>query len=380
MIKVVNVISDTNIGGAGKCILIFLKNFNRKKFSVTVALPKNSLLKDEIEKLDIRAVEIDGIGDKSLSLKGTINLYKYFRKEQPDIIHTHASMSAKLAGRMADSIPIVYTRHTVFPPRPYMTTLVGRKINRLINHSFSDQIIAVAEAAKKNLTDTGIADDKVLVIQNGVDYVKSLNDDQRLEIRKKYGIGEKDFVIAIAARLNIYKGHKYIIKAIKLALEKESNIKLLIAGIGEEEISLKEQVKELKIEDNVIFTGFIDDISGIMNLMDIGINASFDTEATSLALLEGMSLGKPAIVTITGGNPDVIADGENGLLVPVKDPEKLANAILKLARDRDLMDYMQKKSKEIFKKKFTSEIVTRKIETLYEELILRKRGTNYVNK
>ena len=99
MIKVVEVSSDSNIGGAGKCIITFLKYFDRKQFDVSVVLPKNSLLKPEAEALGVKVYEMDNLAEKSLDMKAIGSLKKLFKEIKPDIVHTHASMSARIAAK-----------------------------------------------------------------------------------------------------------------------------------------------------------------------------------------------------------------------------------------------------------------------------------------
>ena len=156
-IKIIEASSDTNIGGAGKCLLTLLENFDYNKFDVKVVLPKNSLLKPHIDKMGIQVIEADGIADKSLDMFAVKTLKTIFRHEKPDIVHTHASMSARIAARAAGA-KVVYTRHSVFPPPRKISRGIGKAVNGMINNYYADAIIAVAEAAKENLTDTGVKD------------------------------------------------------------------------------------------------------------------------------------------------------------------------------------------------------------------------------
>ncbi|MCC8169001.1 MAG: glycosyltransferase family 4 protein, partial [Oscillospiraceae bacterium] len=128
---------------------------------------------------------------------------------------------------------------------------------------------------------------------------------------------------------------------------------------------LKAKVKSLGRGDNIIFTGFISDVDKLMNITDIQVNASFGTEATSLALLEGMSLGIPAVVSDFGGNPGVIKSGKNGFVVPKQNSHALAEGIEKLLTDEKLYSELSEGSKNIFKETFTAEAMTRNTENLY---------------
>lgn len=369
MIKVIQVISDTNIGGAGKCVLAYLKAFDRSKFDVSVVFPMGSLLKEPIKALGVSYHEVEGIQDKSLDFKIVKKLREIFKNEKPDIVHTHASLSARIAAKREKVPHIVYTRHCVFEPNPKLMTPIGRRLNRLLAATLSSRIIAVADAAKENIVLEGVPESLVDVVQNGVEPLTPASADVLSALRREYGIKEGDFVTALVARLEPVKGHSTYIEAAKLLKEKGAPVKCLIAGTGSALEALKEQVKENDLSDTVIFTGFLKDVSGIMSLMDVQMNASFGTEATSLSLLEGMSLGKPAVVTDFGGNPGVIQNGENGFLVPIKDPTAMAEAVLKLYEDKSLYQSMSEKAKEIYNAKFTIDKMAQNIEAVYLNLV-----------
>lgn len=366
--KIIEVSTDSNIGGAGKCLITLLENFNYDKFEVKVVLPPDSLLKPLVEKNGIEVIEVEGIAEKSLDLSSIKNLIKIFQKEKPDLVHTHASMSARIAARHS-GCKVVYTRHSVFPPPKRLTTFPGKQINGWFNNYYSDGIIAVAEAAKENLTDTGIKADKVEVILNGVDGLTQLSDQEKASVRERFGVLPGEKVISIVARLEDIKGHEYFIDAADMLLKSGVNARFFIAGTGSYEAVLKEKVKRLERGDKIIFTGFISDVDKLMGITDIQVNASYGTEATSLALLEGMSIGVPAVVSDFGGNPGVIKNGENGFVVAKQNSAALKMGIEKLLNDEELYEKMSKRSVEMFSETFTASAMTRNTEALYEKVI-----------
>ena len=366
VIKVLNVISDTNIGGAGKCVLTFLKYYSKDEFDLAVVIPKNSLLKPEIEKLGARCIEVDALADKSLDFKAVSRLLKIFKAEKPDVIHCHAAMSARIAGRLYKRAEIVYTRHSVFEPSPAISRGIGKKINGFVNNATADKIIAVADAAKDNLTKTGVSDKKITVIQNGVEPLKPLSESEKQKIRSEYGVGENDFILGIAARLNEVKGHIYILEALKMLIDDGiTNAKLIIAGTGDYEDTIRRKIAELNLGENVVMAGFVKDVSGFMNILSVSVNASFGTEATSLALLEGMSLGIPAVVSDFGGNPGVIEEGVNGYLFESKNSRQMYEK-LKLALQNGIA--LKDMCKKVFEERFRAEIMTEKIQQVYRNL------------
>lgn len=367
--KVINVISDSNIGGAGKCILTFLKYYDKSRFDVKVVIPAGSLLKKELELAGADIIEAEGIADKSLGLKGIRVLKKIFRAEKPDVVHAHATMSARIAARLCGNAKIVFTRHSVFEPSAKISKGVGKAVNGFVNNFTADCIIAVADAAKENIVKTGVDADKITVIKNGVEPLRQLTDEEKLKIKSGYNVCEDEFLLGIVARLNYVKGHVYILEALKKLIDDGIKVKLLIAGTGDYEEEIRNKTAELGIAQNVVMAGFVEDVTGIMNVLDLNLNASFGTEATSLSLLEGMSVGLPAVVSDFGGNPGVVQHGVNGFIFKKCDSDDMYEKIKSALLDADMMQKLKQGSIEVFNGQFRAEVMTEAIEEVYERVI-----------
>ena len=366
MIKVIEVSSDTNIGGAGKCVLTLLENLDRKEFCVKTILPKNSLLKPHIEALGVEVIEVNGIADKSLDKAAIKELREVFKREKPDVVHTHGSMSARIAAKQAGA-KVVFTRHSVFEPSPRLSKGIGKLINGMINNHYADSIITVAEAAKDNLTATGVSEKKIHVILNGVKGLQKATDQEREEIRQRFKAGNSK-VVSIVARLEDIKGHEYFIEAADMLLKDGIDAKFYIAGTGSYADTLKKKVADMKRENDIIFTGFISDVDKLMSITDVQVNASYGTEATSLALLEGMSIGVPAVVSDFGGNPGVIKNGVNGFIVPKQNSKELYIKLKELLENEDVYVKLCEGAKEMFKQTFTAKAMTEQTEQIYRNV------------
>jgi len=367
LIRVLNISSDTNIGGAGRCILNFLARYDRSAFQVDVALPVGSLLAPEVRKLDTRVIEVDGIGDRSLDFGAIKRLKTVIRETNPQVVHTHGAMSGRIAGRQC-GCAVIYTRHSVFPVSKRLSRQPGKWLNGKINEHYADAIIAVAEAAKENLVDSGISPDKVEVILNGVEGQTRLPPEEVIAEKAKCGIAPDRFVAGILARMEAVKGHRYLLEAAKILKEAGKPITVIIAGTGSMEQELRAQAAALDLDDTVIFAGFVTDVPRLLSILDLQVNASYGTEATSLSLLEGMSMGIPAVVTDYGGNPGVIEDGANGILVPTQNSAALAAAILETMEDKAAYDRMIGGCIRIFDEKFTADMYARNIEAVYRRV------------
>ena len=364
--KILNILSDSNIGGAGRLLVHYLRNFDRARFDGWVALPKDSALIPAVRETGFPVIELEYGADQSWDRRSVGELRRVIRELRPDIVHCHPSLSGRVAAWLEHVPGRFYTRHSVFPPSKKLTTFPGKQLNGLLNRVLSTDIVAVAEAAKKNLTDTGVPADMITVIINGVEPLREVTPAECEALRDALGIGRDDFVCGIVARLEDYKGHSYLLETAKAVLAAHPATDFLIVGDGSQADALKKQAADLGITGNVLFTGFTDDVAPYYGIMDLNLNCSWGTEATSLALAEGMSAGVPAVATTYGGNPCMIEDGKNGLLVPEKDPGAMAAAILSLIDDPERLADLSAAARRVYAEKFTARAMAEQLEAMYE--------------
>ncbi len=369
MIRILNIISDTNIGGAGRVILNYLRYADRNKFETLVAIPRGSLLKPLLEEAEVTVYEVDGMADCSYASQDVKALQALIRRVKPDLVHTHGALSGRIAAKRCH-VPVVYSRHSAFPVPAKLKYPPGRWVNKLLNEHYADHIIAVSPATRDNLTEAGISPKKITVVMNGVAPVSPISDEEKAALRQSLGLGKDVFTFGILARIEDYKGHLYLVYAAKLLKDRGySNFRILVAGTGAFEEEVTRAVTEMGVEDVVQMLGFRSDAAALLNILDVQLNASYGTEATSMALLEGMSLGLPTIASDYGGNPFVITSGQNGLLFPSKDSAALADAMAELMDHPEEVAIMREKALETYQSRFTGEVFARNTEQIYENVL-----------
>lgn len=364
MIKVLHILTDATLGGAGRVLIQFLRAVDRSRFEIVVAVPSGSELVSLVEEQGFRVIETQKGHDRSMERGAVAEYRKIIRAERPDIVHTHASFAGKLAAFLCGVRGRIYTRHCVFEMPRKLKTFPGKQLNGLVNNTLATAIIAVAHAAKDNLVEIGIDPKKIQVIINGVEPMKQLTDEEKAAFRAKCGIAEKEFICLISARLEEYKGHSYLIDTAELL--RNEKIRFIIMGDGSCRQALEQKVQALGLEEKVLFTGFVSDVVPYCNISDLSLNCSYGTEASSIALAEGMSLGKPTVATDFGGNPYMVTNGKNGFLVPQKDAEAMAEAIMKIYRDPAYYQALSEGALEEYQEKFTARAMTAQMEELYE--------------
>lgn len=361
--KIVEVISDTNIGGAGILLCNRLECTDLNKYPTVVFLPRNSRLIPRLERIGVKIVQIDSLGDRSWSV-GDVKKYKIaLKKIKPDIINCHGCLSARVAAK-AVRIPVkICTRHCVFP--------VERRERAfgIVNNWLSDVFIAVAHSAKQNLMELGIKEHKIHVIINGSKALGKVSEKGKNALKRQLGITDVSNVLVMCARLEKCKGHVCLLQAIRLLEDQGISCVAIFVGEGSEEETLKKACGELGIQKNVIFVGFADDVSPYMSIADININCSVGTETSSLALSEGMSLGLPAVVSDYGGNPYMVRDGVNGYVYRMGDAVELAERIKKLIYDKETYTKMRDEALKRFDEELNCAAMTKKTNRLYDKLL-----------
>ncbi|NLT14000.1 MAG: glycosyltransferase family 4 protein, partial [Clostridiales bacterium] len=214
MVKVLNVICDSNIGGAGRVLLNYLKYYDKSVFDVSVCLPGGSLLAQPLREAGAVVYERPMCADKSFDLKDIRVIQALIKETSPDIVHTHGSLSGRIAARRCGKL-VIYTRHSVFPPGRFLRSGPGRLLNKIVSEHYADRIIAVSSAAKENLTDTGISGGLIDVVMNGVAPMTRADEAACAALRQQFGIHAGDFVCGIPARIEPYKGHIIILEAVR---------------------------------------------------------------------------------------------------------------------------------------------------------------------
>jgi glycosyltransferase involved in cell wall biosynthesis len=247
--------------------------------------------------------------------------------------------------------------------------LVGRlrKVIKYITPKF-DAITAPSNSIKNWLIkDFGLDEKTIHVIKNGVDLsgYSAITYKETQEIKKDLNISPTSKFMTSVACLKPVKGHKFLLQAFS-AFKKQSKDDwcLLLIGDGELRQTLEHQVDLLQIKESVIFLGYQDNIPDWLMVSDLMVTATL-SEGLSNALIEGCAAGCPIIATNVGGNPEIITDGFNGLLVEPENPQKMAELIMSLSVSTDLCKTMSVNSRNKALLEFSNLNMVDSLEALY---------------
>ena len=259
--------------------------------------------------------------------------------------------------------------------------IISRRVDfPLQNSSFSrrkytrdvDAIIAISEGVKKVLLDSRVPWSLIHVIPSGIDFSPFREVTCRDFLRREFSFAPDDYLVGIVAALEDHKGHTDLIQAAKILKEQAPKVRIVVVGTGSLRLTLNKQAHDLGVEDIVFFLGFREDVPQILASLDLFVLSSH-LEGMGSSLLDAMASRLPIVATRTGGIPEVVIDGETGLLVPPYDPASLAQAILTLYRDRERAARLAQRGFQTVHKKFSAEAMAEKVIDLYEQCAGRKR-------
>ncbi len=392
-IKVLHIITRFDKGGSAQNTYLSLLGLRKKNYQLSLVsgLSLESEMKYEeikAKEKDIQILKSEGIKFTQCpfllrriniikDLKAFFDIWRIIKKYNPLIVHTHSSkagLMGRLAAKLAGTPIIVHTPHGhvffgYFGPLKTKLFIILEKLASRI----TDKIVALTNREKKDHILFKIAEeDKFSVIYSGIELniLKESSSEEKQNIKKELGIPENSLIVGTAGRLVPVKGPEFLVKASKYIISKYPDTYFLFTGDGPLEQDLKRKALEMGISDNIIFSGWRDDLAKIISIYDIFVLPSLN-EGMGRVLVEAMALGKSIVASNVGGIPDLVTHGKNGFLVPPKNPKELAKYIQVLLEDKDKREKMGLAGKEMAYN-FTSERMVEKIANLYKKLLTQK--------
>ena len=343
MTRVLHVQKATGISGSERHLLDLLPALAERGLDVAMVVLADGDGATFVEALTARGVEAWAVpAGADLSPVLVARLISNIRRWQPDLVHTHlihADLHGQVAARLAGvpALSSVHSSHLFYVRQPYrsVASVPGRLAGRTI---------AISHHVGRMLTGAGIVrPERLRVVHYGITVDQwTSTPAERAETRRAFGVEDGEVVIGIASRLFPEKGHDSLIRAVAMARREGHPLRLMIAGNGELSDELQALAKAEGLAEAATFLGFVSDVRGFMAGCDV---IAFPTtprfgEGFGLAALEAQAAGRPVVATRVASLPEVVADGETGLLVDPDDDRALADGLIRLASEAALRKRM----------------------------------------
>jgi L-malate glycosyltransferase len=314
--------------------------------------------------LHARAAEA-GLPVLPISMKSEMDFWavhrlaRAMRRERCVLAHFHDAHGAAVGSRAAARarVPIrIISRRVDFPVRSRRKYIKG-----------IDAVIAISEGVREVLVRGGVPERLIEVVPSGIDFAPFREIKERDFLRKEFGFAPEDYLVGIVAQLEDHKGHRDLIEAAKILKDHAPRVRIVIVGEGSLRMQLDRQAHELRVEDVVYFLGFRDDVPRILASLDLFVLSS-RMEGLGSSIMDAMASRLPVVATQAGGIPELVIHRETGLLVPPKDPQAMAQAILKLYLDKALAGRLAQRGFEVVHERFSAEAMAMKIIRVYERI------------
>lgn len=297
-------------------------------------------------------------------------LYRFLRRKQPDVVHCYMfapSIYGGWATKLSGDARLITSRRCLghFKDGKPLFQILENSVNR-----FTDRVLVNSQALQHDVLEReSVAAEKVELIYNGVDinhYSPSgFNRSFVLQKKHEFGIADTAPIIGMIANLYHYKGHREFIIAASEVRRYYPNVRFLCIG---RECNMEQELRELiakySLQQNVMLVGGVSNVADWIHLLDIQVSASYE-EGFSNVILEGMASGKALVATTVGGTPEAILNEVTGLLVPPKDPQAIAQAILTFLNNPDFASLCRENARKRIKDHFSMEKMIDKLEKLY---------------
>jgi glycosyltransferase involved in cell wall biosynthesis len=366
-IRVLETIRQGKIGGGESHVLDLVKTMDNELFEPVVLSFTDGPMVQALTAIGIPVHVI--ASEKAFDISIWKKVRSFLTEQRIDIVHVHgtrANTNVMWAARRL-GLPLIYTIHG-WSFHDGLNPLIKKA--RIAAEKYITRKAQVNICVSDSNRETGIKTfgrfDSV-VIKNGVNPVKFNPGAEYPDVKAAYGIPAEQLVIGYIARMTLQKDPVGMLEGFSLALQQFPDMKLLMIGEGELKEAALEAARRLNITDHVIFDNFRQDVPAVLNGVDIYCLPSL-WEGFPIGVLEAMAMGKAVIASDVDGTREAVTDGDNGLLVPAKNSETLAAAIVKLAKDKTLRGQLQQRAMDTIRSKYTVSGMTRQIEKIYQQL------------
>lgn len=383
MKKIVRVITRLNIGGPAIHAILLNSELNKAGYRDILVCGNVSQSEGDMGYLarekKVEPVLIPEMGRDISPIKDIgvlIKLYNIMRKERPDIVHTHTAKAGTL-GRIAAlcaGVPVkVHTFHGhifdgYFSPLKAKLFLLIERTLALI----TDKVITVSDLIQAEIVGrlkvTGVS--KSLVMPLGLELEKFVDcHKNKGRLRSRIGADDSTLLVGIVGRLVPIKNHKMFIDVCRAVRDEKIGLKVKFVIIGDGELRpyLEDLVSKSGLNDTVVFTGWIEDLTSVYADLDIVALTSLN-EGTPVSIIEAMAAAKAVIATDVGGVRDLFDDGANGVLISNGDADGFRKELVALLMDAQRRRLLGENGRNFVVKKYSKDRLLKDMSSLYEEL------------
>ena len=364
-LRVMHVICELNPGGMEFGVVKLVNRLNQQRVRSAICSTKPAGEMKRLVDPNVPIIELRRRQGNDPRL--VWELYRVFRRERPDIVHTHAwgtLLEGLIAARLARIPVVVHGEHGTLQLRPHQRWLQRHGWGRV------DRVLSVStRLTDKMAREIGFPAERITTIRNGVDLTR-FSRLARADARATLNLPADAVVIGTVGRLVPVKDQASLLQAVRHLHDDGLFPTVILAGEGPLRQALEAQIETLRLEQQVRLLGHRPDVETVLAALDVFVLSSA-SEGLSNTILEAMATGVPVVATAVGGADELVIDGSTGLLVPPKDPQALAAALARMLRDLPAAHEMGCAGRRRVESSFDVARMIDCYESLYHEVIAR---------
>ena len=302
-----------------------------------------------------------------MDLSAAWRLSRAIKQLRPDVLHAHDPHGVAMAA-LALSMSTQPTKPPLIAARRVDFNLRGSALSRW-KYNQVDCFICASEAIRQILLSNGVEAARTVTVHEGIDLGR-VAAATPAPLHEELWLPHGAPIVGNVAALVGHKGQKHLVDAAALVVRQVPDARFVIAGEGELRSALEHQIKHLGLEKHVYLAGFRPDILSLHKAFDIFVMSSV-TEGLGTSILDAMASGRPVVATTAGGIPEVVEDGNTGILVPPRDHQAMADAIVKLLKDEALRKTMGDAGLSLAHARFSAERMVQDTLRVYERVAQR---------
>ncbi|MFI3174705.1 MAG: glycosyltransferase family 4 protein [Bacillota bacterium] len=373
--KILHLISGGDNGGAKTHVITLLRKLIEQNIDVELlCIMEGSFTREAIaENIPTTIIA----QRKRYSVKPIMEIKKYIKNGNYDIVHCHGARANYIAYFLKNSfrIPFITTLHSDYKldfKDSFYKQAIFMPINAVALRKF-DYILAVTNGFLELLLERGFPKESIKIIYNGIRMDQQLDCLPKEEFLSQYGLAyeESKTYIGLVARLQMVKGIWEFVKSAEILLKTHQDLVFLIAGNGDMEKEVRAYLEKNDLTDNILLLGFVSDMNSFYNVIDLNALTSY-SESFPYALLEGARVKKATVSTAVGGIPEMIQDGVTGYLAKSGDPNDIAEKMEMCITNPEAMQAIGNAFYEDVDERFSDVAMANRHIEIYNELIKEK--------
>ena len=361
-IGVLHIDTERTWRGGQQQVGYLVEAMKKQDYHTAIICQPLSLLETFCHEKSIPFIPVNMFGE--MDFFAGFRISRICRRQNYDILHLHSGHALAIG---------IWAK--IFYPK--LKLIASRRVDYHIKKNwfsqfkyksrYVDKIICISNAIENVLIQDGVPQDKLVTIHSGIEIDKFSNISILKTFKKDLGIAENKILIGTIAAMSGQKDYPNLLKAAKIVVEQNDDVIFCSVGDGPNRKEIRKLADEFGLTSRFVFAGFRKEIGNFLKIFDIFVLAS-QKEGLGTSILDAQSVGLPVIASDVGGIPEIISDGKNGLLVPTKNEQRLAKAILKLVNDAQFRKKLGQNAKETVKQFDIKRTIEKHIK-LYEQIL-----------